>query len=151
MQSIETTYRGPTDAHGSRIVARAQAGRVVVPYEHGGAPWGGSTDGAHDLAFLAFVARWEWWGTWIRAGKADGRGNVYACAERLHEGKGPDSLKMAAQGWDSLAVYPVSTEQVGVAVRRTFSDGSEGVEVHLVPVPSSTGKRAKRFGGPHGR
>lgn len=34
-QAIETKYRGPTNTKGSRILAKASAGAVIVPYDHG--------------------------------------------------------------------------------------------------------------------
>ena len=34
MQAITTKYLGPTDARGSRIVARCQAKRLTVPWDH---------------------------------------------------------------------------------------------------------------------
>lgn len=34
MQAIVTTYAGPTDTRGSRIIAKADAGRIVVSYDH---------------------------------------------------------------------------------------------------------------------
>jgi len=34
MQAIMTTYKGPTDHKGSRIIARCQARRVTVPWNH---------------------------------------------------------------------------------------------------------------------
>jgi hypothetical protein len=33
-QAIVTKYHGPTNYKGSRISARADAGRIVVPYDH---------------------------------------------------------------------------------------------------------------------
>jgi hypothetical protein len=33
-QAIVTKYHGPTNYKGSRISARAEAGRIVVPYDH---------------------------------------------------------------------------------------------------------------------
>ena len=72
MQAIETEYRGPTNTRGSRIIARAQAGRISVPYDHAL-----SVEANHDAAARALVAEWGWFGTWIRGGAANGRGNVY--------------------------------------------------------------------------
>lgn len=34
MQAIQTKYHGPTDRSGSRITARCDAGRIVMPYDH---------------------------------------------------------------------------------------------------------------------
>jgi len=76
MQAIETEYRWPTNTRGSRIIARAQAGRISVPYDHAR-----SFDENHDAAMRAFVEKWGWFGTWIRGARADGKGNVYVCAK----------------------------------------------------------------------
>jgi len=34
MQAIETKYHGPTDRQGSRVSATAEAGRVVLEWDH---------------------------------------------------------------------------------------------------------------------
>ena len=72
MQAIETENRGPTNTRGSRIIARAQASRISVPYDHAL-----SVEGNFDAAARALAAKWGWFGTWIRGARADGRGNVY--------------------------------------------------------------------------
>jgi len=33
-QAITTSYRGPTDTHGSRVIARCEAKRITVPWDH---------------------------------------------------------------------------------------------------------------------
>jgi hypothetical protein len=35
MQAITTTYKGPTDHNGARVIAKCDAGRVVVSWDHG--------------------------------------------------------------------------------------------------------------------
>lgn len=54
-QAIVTKYLGPTDHRGSRIMCKAQAGRMMVPWDH-------SLDvgGNHRRAAMAFVAKWGW-------------------------------------------------------------------------------------------
>lgn len=34
MQAITTTYTGPTNTRGSRIIAKTEGGRVAMPYRH---------------------------------------------------------------------------------------------------------------------
>lgn len=34
MQAIVTKYHGPTNHRGARVTARAQAGRVTIPWSH---------------------------------------------------------------------------------------------------------------------
>ena len=72
MQAIETEYRGPTNTRGSRIIARAQAGRISVPYDHAL-----SIQENHDAAARAFIAKLGWYGSWVRGGAPNGKGNVY--------------------------------------------------------------------------
>lgn len=33
-QAIVTTFRGPTDHHGSRVLARCEAKKISVPWDH---------------------------------------------------------------------------------------------------------------------
>lgn len=33
-QAITTSYRGPTDSNGSRVIARCEAKRISVPWDH---------------------------------------------------------------------------------------------------------------------
>lgn len=72
MQAIETKYLGPTNTRGSRIIARAQVGRISVPWDYAL-----SVDENLDAAARAFAAKWGWFGTWIRGARSDGKGNVY--------------------------------------------------------------------------
>lgn len=52
MQAIQTTYKGPGNVRGSRIIAKCQRGRVSVSY-----PSELSIDGAHTYAADQLVAR----------------------------------------------------------------------------------------------
>ena len=54
-QAITTEYKGPTNHRGSRIIVRAQAGRMTVPWDH-------ALDVAenHRAAAMMFVAKWDW-------------------------------------------------------------------------------------------
>lgn len=54
-QAIQTTYKGPTDSNGSRIIAKAQAGRTTIPWDH-------ALDVAqnHARAALAYARKHEW-------------------------------------------------------------------------------------------
>lgn len=68
MQAIETEYRGPTNTRGSRIIARAQAGRISVPYDHAL-----DFDENHDAAARALVVKLGWLGSWVGAQVPNGR------------------------------------------------------------------------------
>jgi len=59
-QAIVTRYLGPTNHRGSRVVARASAGRVFIEYEPGKSPAGNHRDAAFKLA-----AKFGWVGTWL--------------------------------------------------------------------------------------
>lgn len=84
MQAIETKFLGPTNTKGARIKASAQAGSVTIPFEYGP-----ETDGAHDQALRALVAKLGWWGVWARGETADGTGNVYVCISRPRDIRTP--------------------------------------------------------------
>lgn len=60
MQAIQTSYKCPTNSSGARIVASADAGRMIVPYDH-------ALDmaGNHRAAALEFANKHQW----TRSGK----------------------------------------------------------------------------------
>ena len=62
-QAIVTTYKGPTNASGARIVAKAQAGRIVVPYDHALDAYEN-----HAAACRAYADRFAWSGEWVGGG-----------------------------------------------------------------------------------
>ena len=55
MQAITTRYHGPTNCRGSRISARAQAGRLSLPYDHAL-----TLDGNHEAAAAALAGKFNW-------------------------------------------------------------------------------------------
>ena len=55
LQAIVTKYHGPTNYKGSRISARAEAGRVVLAYDHALNP-----DENHKAAAQALAERLGW-------------------------------------------------------------------------------------------
>lgn len=66
-QAITTRYLGPTNHHGARIKATAQAGSVTVPYDHELNP-----EGAHAKAAMALADKWGWGGRWVGGATATG-------------------------------------------------------------------------------
>jgi hypothetical protein len=74
MQAIETKYLGATDRTGSRIVAKAQAGRIVVPWDHAL-----DVEQNHRAAAYAYAKRKQWTGHWHGGANAAGTGFVYVC------------------------------------------------------------------------
>lgn len=77
MQSIETKYLGATDYKPSRIIARAQAGRVIVLWDHSL-----DQEANHDAAAKVLCKKFGWTGYVVSGGKADGKGNVYVFVAR---------------------------------------------------------------------
>ena len=62
-QAITTTYKGPTDHRGARIIARADAGSITVPYDHAlNAPEN------HTAAAEALAQKLKWDGVWCGGG-----------------------------------------------------------------------------------
>ncbi len=55
MQAILTRYHGPTNTRGSRITAKAEAGRTSVAYDHAL-----NYDQNHRAAALALMAKVGW-------------------------------------------------------------------------------------------
>jgi hypothetical protein len=87
MQAIVTTYCGPTNTQGSRIIAKCQAGRIVHHFDYGL-----GVEGNHHAAAEKLVRKLGWTPAqgsafaerWIAGGMPGGNGNVYvlaACAE----------------------------------------------------------------------
>lgn len=66
-QAIETRYFGPVSVRGARIIAKAAAGGVVIPYDHAL-----SLDGNHVAAARALRDKFGWRGEWISGVLASG-------------------------------------------------------------------------------
>lgn len=72
-QAITTRYAGPTSSRGARILVRAEAGRMSVPYDHAL-----SATQNHVAAAKAFAEKKvRWGGTWYGGAMPDGRGYVF--------------------------------------------------------------------------
>ena len=54
-QAITTSYRGPTDSRGSRVIARCDAMRITVPWDHALDP-----QANHAAAALQLATRLGW-------------------------------------------------------------------------------------------
>lgn len=70
-QAIQTTFRGPTNTRGARIVAQADAGRLNVPWDYSQ-----SVAENHRHAALALAALLGWEGPW-HGGSLPGAGYVF--------------------------------------------------------------------------
>lgn len=81
MQAIATKFLAPSANRGARVVARAQAGRVTVGWDHSQ-----NVDENHRRAAKALADKIGWNGSWVAGALHDGTGNVYVCVDRAHEG-----------------------------------------------------------------
>ena len=79
-QAIVTKYFGPTNARGSRIKAKAQAGSVTVYWDHAL-----NSEENHRVAAMAFVKKWGWdeWknGRWEGGALPDDTGYAFVWVE----------------------------------------------------------------------
>lgn len=71
-QAIETKYVGPTNSRGSRVSARAYAGRVMVHWDDAL-----DVDQNHMRAAHALAKKFGWKGRLYGGARPDGKGNVY--------------------------------------------------------------------------
>jgi hypothetical protein len=71
-QAIVTKYLGPTNFRGSRVVAKAYAGRVVIPWDDAL-----GQDENHEMAARALCLKFGWFGRLVGGGLPDNRGNAY--------------------------------------------------------------------------
>jgi hypothetical protein len=73
LQAIVTKYHGPTNSRGSRISAKADAGRITVSYDYGASD-------PHHVAAIALCEKLKWYGDLIPGGLPSGTGNCYVFA-----------------------------------------------------------------------
>ena len=80
MQAIVTRFHGPTDHHGARVSARAQAGRKYYPWDDAL-----DTDANHDAAAGTFARALGWLdrSQLVGGGMPDGTGNCYVLVPRV--------------------------------------------------------------------
>lgn len=67
MQAIQTYAIGPSNYRGSRIVAKASAGRLMLNWQYDLNP-----EDNHRRAAQAFADKFGWTGQWVCGGMADG-------------------------------------------------------------------------------
>ena len=79
MQAIRTRYLGPTNTKGARVVATAQAGRLVIPWDYAL-----DQEDNHRAAAMAFIHRWGWEGDWVSGALDDCY--VHTCLKRYQTG-----------------------------------------------------------------
>ncbi|WP_322996974.1 hypothetical protein [Castellaniella sp.] len=72
MQAISTKFCGPTNSRGSRVIAKAEAGRIVHPWDHRQ-----GIEDNHKAAAEALARKMGWDGEWIGGGSPNGCGWVF--------------------------------------------------------------------------
>lgn len=76
-QAITTRYAGPTDSRGSRVIARCQAKRITVPWDHAL-----DAEANHTAAALELARQLGWDGEWLGGGLPDDSGYAFVQAVR---------------------------------------------------------------------
>lgn len=71
-QAIETKFHGPTNSRGSRVSAKASAGRVTLSWNHAL-----NSEDNHRAAARALAEKFKWKGEWVGGGMANDRGYVF--------------------------------------------------------------------------
>lgn len=75
-QAITTRYVGASNVKGSRIIAKAAAGRVIVSYNDSL-----NSENAHAEAAAKLAAKFGWKGKYYIGGMPDDRGYVFICPD----------------------------------------------------------------------
>jgi hypothetical protein len=73
-QAITTKYAGPTNSRGSRIIAKAAAGRVTMHYDHAL-----NIEGNHAKAAEMLARKFNWTGSYYPGGMPDDSGYCFVC------------------------------------------------------------------------
>lgn len=80
MQAIVTKYHGPTDHNGSRITARADAGRISVSWDYAL-----NDEQNHDAAALALAVKLGWAVDLVGGGLPTRDGNAYVMVKTYNK------------------------------------------------------------------
>lgn len=73
-QAITTRYAGPTNFRGSRVIVRADPGRMIVPWDHAL-----GVEDNHKAAAKAYASKYGWTGHWYGGGTNEGYAFVLGC------------------------------------------------------------------------
>ena len=71
-QAIITKYLGPTNTRGARVVAKCQAGYIIMSWY-----CDLDVDENHNVAAKALATKLGWVGRWVGGGLPTGTGNCY--------------------------------------------------------------------------
>lgn len=74
-QAIMTKYHGATNSSGSRVSAKAEAGRISQHWDYAL-----NADGNHCSVAAAFAAKFDWAGLWIGGSPSGSSGYCYVWA-----------------------------------------------------------------------
>lgn len=83
MQAIITKFHGPTNVRGSRVSATAEAGRVILDWDHALNP-----DDNHKSAAMALAAKFKWDGHYV-GGHLPQKNAHHMCFVRQARGVSP--------------------------------------------------------------
>lgn len=75
IQAVTTRFAGPTNHRGSRVLVRAQAGCMIVSWDHAL-----GVEENHEAAAKAYLQKMGWDkfdGTWHGGALPEGHGNVF--------------------------------------------------------------------------
>lgn len=100
-QAIMTAYHGPTNTKGSRVSAKAEAGRVTRHWDHAL-----NSDENHCAVASALAFKLDWSGLWIGGGMA--RGDVYVWAGDVRPDAEEARSTIGIEGRDWFYIIPVS-------------------------------------------
>jgi hypothetical protein len=75
-QAIVTKYVGPSNVRGSRIIAKAAAGRVIVDYDDAL-----NSNENHIAAAKKLAEKFGWVGEWHGGGMPEGNGNCFVSTD----------------------------------------------------------------------
>jgi 7-cyano-7-deazaguanine synthase in queuosine biosynthesis len=77
VQAITTKYTGPGNVRGARIIAKAAAGRVTMPYDHAL-----NIEANHAKAAEKLARKFGWTGSYYQGGMPDDSGYCFVCVDR---------------------------------------------------------------------
>jgi hypothetical protein len=80
-QAILTKYLDATDHRGARILAKAQAGKVTVPWDHAF-----GVEDNHALAAVALCTKFGWTGPLAQGSLPDDTGYAFTFVSKVREG-----------------------------------------------------------------
>lgn len=106
MQAITTTFAGPTNFRGSRVIARCEARRISVPWDHAL-----DTVENHRRAAMALAAVMCWDGVWSGGGLPDGKGYAFVCVGTVHAFNAVATAHDSRGNVVSLTASPIETRE----------------------------------------